>query len=158
MAHGKSRGSARLKESERIRIIDDSSRKRLMRKFHELLEADNHHEDPYADLVMSKKAPKFDDSFEARPRKKKERTAEQYQIKYRKTLLQNIEDDKKEAATSKRPSYANIAAPPCKYPPFHLCAVCGYQSIYNCISCGVRLCHSKCFEMHFETRCMKWMG
>lgn len=151
------KSSARLRESERMRIIDDSTRRRRLRKYLESLEADNYHDDPHADLVMSKKVPKFDDNLESRTRsKKKERNPEYYQIKYRKSFEQMIEDDRKEADEKNRASYADIAAPSSEIPPIYLCAVCGYQSNYVCISCGVRVCQTKCFDTHYETRCLKW--
>ena len=47
-------------KSQRIasqrKILDEASRRRRARKALESLEADNFHEDPHADLVMSKKA------------------------------------------------------------------------------------------------------
>lgn len=151
-----SRGSNRLKESERQRIVDESTRRRRVRKFLESLEADNFHDDPHADLVMSKKVPKFDDNLESRTRsKKKERNPEYYQIKYRKSLQQLVEEDRKEAEENKRTSYADVAAPSDEFPPIHLCAVCGFLSNYICISCGARICQTKCFDTHYETRCLK---
>lgn len=76
------RGSARLKDSDKRRIVDETSRKRRHRKVMEILEADNYHEDPHADLVMSKKVPKFEENLETRTRgKKKERNPEYYQTK-----------------------------------------------------------------------------
>lgn len=153
------RGSHRLKETERQRIIDDSTRRRRLKKFLESMQADNYHEDPHADLVMSKKLPRFDDNLESRTRsKKKDRSPEYYQIKYRKALQQMVEDDRKEADDSGRVSYLDVVAPSCEFPPVYLCAVCGYLSNYICISCGVRICQSKCFDTHFETRCLKWTG
>jgi len=151
------RGSTRLKESERTRIIDESTRRRRTRKHLESLEADNYHDDPHADLVMSKKLPKFDESLESRTRsKRKERNAEYYQIKYRKTLQQMIDEDCKEAEENGRKSYLDLVAPKSAFPPIYLCGVCGYQSNYVCISCGVRVCQTKCFDTHYETRCLKW--
>lgn len=154
------RGSSRLKESERQRIIDDSTRRRRLRKFLESLEADNYHEDPHADLVMSKKVPKFDDNLESRTRSKKskERTPEYYQNKYRKSFQQLVEEDRKEAEETGRVSYLDVAAPLSDVPPIYLCAVCGYESNYICVSCGTRLCQNKCFDTHYETRCLKWTG
>ncbi|XP_017777546.1 PREDICTED: zinc finger HIT domain-containing protein 1 [Nicrophorus vespilloides] len=152
-----SRGSTRLRENERQRIIDDSTRRRRLRKFLENLEADNFHEDPHADLVMSKKVPKFDDNLESRTRsKKRERNSEYYQIKYRKSFQQMIEDDRKEADDNNRMSYMDLSAPQSDFPPYYTCAVCGYHSNYICISCGVRVCQTRCFDTHFETRCLKW--
>ena len=38
------------------RVLDEATRQRRARKALESLEADNFHDDPHADLVMSKKA------------------------------------------------------------------------------------------------------
>ena len=43
------------------RILDEAVRNRRNRQQLEKLERDNFHEDPHANLVMHKKAPKFDD-------------------------------------------------------------------------------------------------
>lgn len=74
---GVQRGSNRIKENDKRRIIDETQRKRRQRKVMEMLESDNYHDDPHADLVMSKKVPKFEDNLEQRSsgrNKKRERT------------------------------------------------------------------------------------
>ena len=48
------KGSARVKDQRRV--MDEASRQRRARKKLESLEQDNFHDDPHADLVMSKKA------------------------------------------------------------------------------------------------------
>lgn len=49
------RESGRVKDAERRRVLDDVARRRRARKAVEALEQDNFHDDPHADLVMSKK-------------------------------------------------------------------------------------------------------
>ncbi|RWS01629.1 transmembrane protein-like protein [Dinothrombium tinctorium] len=44
------------------RVLDEAARNRRMRQQLEQLERDNFHDDPHANLVMHKKAPKFEDS------------------------------------------------------------------------------------------------
>lgn len=152
-----SRGSTRLKEFDKRRIIDETARKRRHRKLMEIYESDNYHDDPHADLVMSKKIPKFEENLEARTRnKKKERTAEYYQMKYRKTFQQLVEEDRIDAELNNRMSYLDAAAEDSKFPARHFCAVCGYQSKYVCITCGTRYCCIKCMHIHLDTRCLKW--
>ena len=46
------------------RILDEASRRRRQRKALEALEQDNYQDDPHADLKMSKRAPKFEESME----------------------------------------------------------------------------------------------
>ncbi len=48
--------SARIKDQLARRVLDSAARQRRARKALESLEQDNSHEDPHADLVMSKKA------------------------------------------------------------------------------------------------------
>lgn len=151
------RGSARFTEGEKRRIVDESARRRRHKKLLESLETDNFHDDPHADLVMSKKVPKFDDAIESRTRsKKKERNPEYYQLKYRKTFQQLVEEDRKDAEENNRMSYADIAAEDSQFPPLSFCAVCGFYSNYICVSCGTKLCNNKCLETHYDTRCLKW--
>lgn len=151
------RGSSRLKESEKRRIVDETSRKRRHRKMMEILEADNYHEDPHADLVMSKKIPKFDDNLETRTRsRKKEKNPEYYQTKFRKHILQLLEEDRVEAEYTGRYSYMDMACEDTDSPYRHFCAVCGFFSQYVCLTCGMRYCGIRCMDMHMDTRCLKW--
>jgi len=151
------RGSARLKESEKRRIVDETSRKRRHRKMMEILEADNYHEDPHADLVMSKKIPKFDENLETRTRsKRKEKNPEYYQMKFRKHILQLLEEDRVEAEYSGRYSYMDLASEDTDMPYRHFCAVCGFFSQYVCLTCGMRYCGIRCMDTHMDTRCLKW--
>ncbi|RZB40923.1 zf-HIT domain containing protein [Asbolus verrucosus] len=152
------RGSNRIKECDKRRVIDETQRRRRHRKIMELLESDNYQDDPHADLVMSKKIPKFEDNLEHRSTrtKKKERTAEYYQTKFRKNFQQLVDEDRVEADMTGRVSYIDIAAEESKLPPRHFCAVCGFFGHYSCVSCGMRYCSIKCMETHMDTRCLKW--
>lgn len=152
------RGSNRIKENDKRRIVDETSRKRRQRKVMELLESDNYHDDPHADLVMSKKIPKFEDNLEHRSTrtKKKERTAEYYQIKFRKNFQQLLDEDRAEAEANKRVSYMDIQCEPSSKPSRHFCAVCGFLGPYSCLSCGMRYCSIRCMDTHTDTRCLKW--
>lgn len=152
------RGSSRIKEGEKRRVIDESTRRRRQAKLLEMFEADNYHDDPHADLVMSKKIPKFEENLEPRTTrgKKKERTPEYYQMKYRKSFQQMVEEDRVEAEQTGRVSYLDAAAEDSELPPRHFCAVCGFASQYVCLTCGTRFCTIKCMDMHYDTRCLKW--
>lgn len=153
------RGSNRIKEGEKRKIVDESSRRRRHRKAMESLETDNYHDDPHADLVMSKKIPKFEESLESRTRgKRKERNPEYYQAKYRKSFLQLVEEDRVIAEENEWVSYSDVAAGKSDYPPLNFCAVCGFFGNYICVSCGARTCSQKCLGTHYETRCLKWTG
>ena len=63
--------------------MDDAARKRRARKAVEALEQDNFHDDPHADLVMSKKLPKFNDNLDLKTRRKrKAKSLEYYKQRY----------------------------------------------------------------------------
>lgn len=106
------RESGRVKEVEKRRVLDDAARKRRARKAVEALEQDNFHEDPHADLVMSKKIPKFADSNEKPTRKKKAKSAEYYKMRFRKTFAQLVEEDA--SFRPKPPNYLSAQVPPSK--------------------------------------------
>ncbi|XP_066140529.1 zinc finger HIT domain-containing protein 1 [Euwallacea fornicatus] len=154
------RGSSRLKEHDKRRVIDETQRKRRQRKVMEMLESDNYHDDPHADLVMSKKVPKFEDNLEQRSgrNKKRERTVDYYQFKYRKNFQQLVDEDQSESESKRRPSYMDIQCEESQLPPRHFCAVCGFLGHYSCLSCGTRYCSIRCMETHMDTRCLKWAG
>jgi len=150
-----SRESGRIKEADKKRVLDDASRKRRARKALEALEQDNFHDDPHADLVMSKKVPKFQDHLDpSRSRKLKRRNADYMKAKYRKNFVQLLEEDKQ--MQSDAPNYCSAQVGPSKKPNRHFCAVCGFPSNYTCTSCGTRYCCVRCYKTHQETRCLKW--
>ena len=68
-----------VKHSQRVkdqrRVMDEASRQRRARKKLESLEQDNFHDDPHADLVMSKKALSLfqDDDTSAKQKEKNNR-------------------------------------------------------------------------------------
>lgn len=73
--------AGRLKDASSRRILDESARRRRARKALEALEQDNFHDDPHANLVMSKKAPKFEESLDGsknKDRKRRTRSSEYF--------------------------------------------------------------------------------
>ncbi|BDA44280.1 probable zinc finger HIT domain-containing protein 1 [Coccomyxa sp. Obi] len=38
------------------------------------------------------------------------------------------------------------------------CSVCGFAAPYKCVRCGSRFCTRKCYAVHVETRCLKFVG
>jgi zinc finger HIT domain-containing protein 1 len=144
------------------RVLDETTRERRQKKVLEALEMDNLHEEPHADLVMSKKAPKFQETLEATrskpgPSKKRKLRGTEYYKKYSKTFQQLLEEDWTRP-NEKGPTYSTIEAPPPKRPPRKLCNVCGFPCGYTCIQCGVSFCSVKCNTTHRETRCLKWIA
>ncbi|OZJ06483.1 hypothetical protein BZG36_00605 [Bifiguratus adelaidae] len=68
----------------------------------------------------------------------------------------NILLEESQIAHSLEPTYLTASASPSRYPPRHFCSVCGFQSKYTCIKCGMKYCSTKCLETHEETRCLKF--
>ena len=161
-------GSARLKENNSRRVLDEASRQRRARKALEALEADNNQEDPHADLVMSKKALSlFQDeggeTVQERRPKRKTRTLEYYKQRFRKNLAQLLEEEssmltegEEDPDSAPVPGYLAAQVGDSKFPARKLCAVCGFPSQYNCVHCGTRYCCLACQETHQDTRCLKW--
>lgn len=148
--------SARIKDQQARRVLDSAARQRRARKALESLEQDNSHEDPHADLVMSKKALSLfqEESPEKRP-KRKARTTEYYKQRFRKNLDQLLEEEGLDGGEEEG-GYLAAQVPESARPPRHLCAVCGFPSPYTCVTCGTRYCSLRCLETHQDTRCLKW--
>nr|CAG4652274.1 EOG090X0GXS [Triops cancriformis] len=146
-----SRESARVKDSNARRVLDDAARKRRARKALEALEQDNYHDDPHANLVMSKKVPKFEESLDNKPtRKRRSKNFEYFKQRFRKTFAQLLEEE--QLHRPEPPNYMSAQAPPPSLPERHFCAVCGFSSNYTCLSCGARYCSVKCLGTHQDTR------
>lgn len=52
--------------------------------------------------------------------------------------------------------YQTCLVQPSVYPARKFCSVCGFQSEYKCLRCGMKYCSTKCLSTHTETRCLKW--
>ncbi|KAH9383649.1 hypothetical protein HPB48_025354 [Haemaphysalis longicornis] len=64
------RESGRVKDASLRRVLDPAARVRRQKKAVDGLEEDNFHDDPHANLVMHKKAPKFEETFEAKRKRR----------------------------------------------------------------------------------------
>lgn len=137
------------------RVMDEIARKRRLKHELEQLERDNYHEDPHANLTLSKKVPKFEDGPKG---------SEKFPERRRSNLrLRSINFAQLVDEDSKRPppNYTTAVAPsPDQFylPQRHFCGVCGYHGKYTCITCGSRFCSINCQSAHKETRCMKWIA
>ncbi|CAH1781526.1 unnamed protein product, partial [Owenia fusiformis] len=158
MADKKERESGRIKDANLRRVLDVASRKRRQRKQLDALENDNFQDDPHADLKMSKKAPKFEESMgtETTTSKKQKRKSksEHFKQRFRKTFAGLLEEE--QMAQKEPQNYMTSCVPPSKFPERHFCAVCGFPSNYTCVQCGSRYCCIRCLGTHQDTRCMKW--
>ncbi|KAL3848334.1 hypothetical protein ACJMK2_019202 [Sinanodonta woodiana] len=155
----------RVKEQQR-RILDEPARRRRQRKALEALEQDNFQDDPHADLKMSKKAPKFEESIEignivSSAKKKKKNRTEYFKYRLKKSFAALIEEEQMLSADP--PNYFSASTPPSKLPERHFCAVCCFLNIstfpssYICVSCGSRYCSVKCLGTHQDTsvKCLR---
>ncbi|RXG53628.1 Zinc finger HIT domain-containing protein 1 [Armadillidium vulgare] len=152
-----SRESNRIKDVNSRRILDDAARRRRARKALEALEQDNFHEDPHANLVMSKKAPKFQESLEGgrnKDKRRRTRSTDYFKQKSRKNFPMLLEEE--QSINPEGPNYLSIQAPASKFPERKLCSVCGHPAPYTCIPCGSRFCSKKCLVTHEDTRCLKY--
>lgn len=147
--------SSTLAPRQQYRVMDDIARKRRLKHELDQLERDNYHEDPHANLTLSKKVPKFEDGPKSNEKNPERRRSN---VRLRSlTFAQLLDEDSKRNP----PNYCTAVAPsPDKYnlPRRHFCSVCGYTGKYTCITCGSRFCSITCQGTHKETRCMKWMS
>lgn len=137
------------------RVMDEVARKRRLKHELEQLERDNYHEDPHANLMLSKKVPKFEDSSKG-GEKHAERRRSNLRLRAL-NLAQLIDEDSKRLP----PNYSTAVVPePSKFnlPKRKFCGVCGHTGKYTCITCGSRFCSINCQGTHKETRCMKWIA
>lgn len=134
------------------RVMDEVTRKRRLRHELDQLERDNFHDDPHANLALSKKVPKFDSGD------KTNETRRRSNVRLKQlNFAQMIEEDSKRPA----PNYSTAVAPdPSKFslPKRHFCGVCGLTGKYTCVTCGARFCSQSCQSTHKDTRCMKWIS
>lgn len=57
------------------------------------------------------------------------------------------------------PTYLTAAVgPSLAAAPRKFCSVCGDMSNYTCTRCGSRYCSRKCYTVHTETRCLKFLA
>lgn len=145
------RESSRIKDSQHRRILDEAARRRRQRKALDALESDNFQDDPHADLKMSRKAPKFDETLNC-GRKYRKRKSE---LRFRSKNFAGIVEEE-QMLNKEGPNYFNAVVPPSKFPERHFCSVCGFPSNYTCVSCGTRYCSVKCLGTHQDTRCLKY--
>lgn len=58
-----------------------------------------------------------------------------------------------------QPSYFTaVVGPPTTRSARKLCSVCGCISTYTCTRCGSKYCTLRCYAVHTDTRCLKFMA
>ena len=92
---------------QRNRVLDQHSRDRRKRQQLAQLERDNFHDDPHANLVMHKKAPKFEDTINSNTPNRKSTSSVTNKVKAM-TFSALVEEDIK---SNPLVNYSNVAAP-----------------------------------------------
>ncbi|KAH9422312.1 Zinc finger HIT domain-containing protein 1 [Dermatophagoides pteronyssinus] len=164
---------------KQYRILDESTRNRRNRQHIEQLERDNFHEDPHSNLVMHKKAPKFEDPTAMNSTNNTNIVVTPRRMNVSRSRIFTLNTLIEENSRLPQPNYVSIATlefviddkqsksklystyfPLIEIPSVrrHFCSVCGFKSHYTCIVCGFRYCSTHCLQIHVETRCLKWTG
>ena len=165
---GNSSGSQRqMVQRQQYRVLDEAARKRRNRQQLEQLERDNFHDDPHANLVMHKKAPKFDEH--AKPNSfggqlssssvKRHALPRSRMLSFQQLLEEDSKSPEPNYMSVMAPSPSNVSDDPNKVrciPKRRFCSVCGFVAPYTCITCGMRFCSIACNSTHKDTRCLKW--
>lgn len=157
---------------QQYRVLDEAARNRRTRQQLEQLERDNFHEDPHANLVMHKKAPKFEDnavktSVSSSSGGSGSSAGGSLRSRHHKIRTYNFSTLLEEDSKSPEPNYHSATAPSpdnvtingkivLKLPRRHFCSVCGHVAPYTCLACGMRFCCINCLGSHRDTRCLKW--
>uniref|UniRef100_A0A0N5AIZ5 HIT-type domain-containing protein n=1 Tax=Syphacia muris TaxID=451379 RepID=A0A0N5AIZ5_9BILA len=168
------RHSGRISANDSNRVLDEATRQRRLRKQLELLEQDNFHEDPHAQLQWHKNIPKFEeenvpvrgssrrkggegDHGESTRRKRKLRVEHSKQ-RFRKNFVALMDEETlaRFGDGTGREAYVNAQAPESVLPPRRFCTACGFYSKYTCQKCGAKYCSIRCRDLHEDTRCLKW--
>lgn len=153
-----------LQQRQQYRVLDEAARNRRNRNQLEQLERDNFHDDPHANLVMHKKAPKFEDNSKSTTGSS---TSSSKRHALPRSRLLSFPALLEEDIKLPTPNYSSVVAPNpkklsenkhkiTKIPQRRFCCVCGFKAAYTCITCGVRYCSIHCFGIHRDTRCLKW--
>lgn len=158
------KSSAQQPVRQQYRVMDEGTRNRRNRQLLDQLERDNFHDDPHANLVMHKKAPKFDDgAIKGAVSTGNNRKSQVHRTRVL-TFPQMVDEDGRKG----EPNYSSAAAPApgavtdasgrmlIMIPQRNFCSVCGFGAPYTCVTCGHRYCTVKCLHTHRDTRCMKW--
>ncbi|XP_055334440.1 zinc finger HIT domain-containing protein 1-like [Paramacrobiotus metropolitanus] len=145
----------------RERATAEKLRTEAKRQRLELLQQDNHFEDPHKNLIMAKNIPTFTEDAERKQIRKSRKG--KLSEKWKKTFAQVLQDEERfwinHGQTCLDPStvcnYFTAEAPRSRYPGPLLCSVCSFPCNMKCITCEERFCSKKCLEIHKDTRCMK---
>ncbi|KAF8057766.1 SWC6 [Scenedesmus sp. PABB004] len=162
------------KVSQRMAVVDDSTRQRAAQSRLEALEQDNADDapDPYG-LLPGDDDEEFlvadddaDDEEVEVGRKRKRKSGAKRKTRGAladgrapKSFQRLLEESGLLDAPPGGVNYLSAAAAPsAAYAPRKFCSVCGFLSSYTCARCGSKYCCRKCYTVHTETRCLKFMA
>ncbi|WIA31353.1 hypothetical protein OEZ86_002254 [Tetradesmus obliquus] len=160
------------KVSQRMAVVDESTRQQAAQSRLDALENDNPDDapDPFGlgagdeddEFVMEEsEEDEVDVGRKTRRRKPaaKRRTRGAGEGRAVKSFQRLVEESGMLDAPAGDVNYLSAAAGPSVfYVPRKFCSVCGFLSSYTCSRCGSKYCSRKCFTVHTETRCLKFMA
>lgn len=163
------------KVSERMAVVDDADRRRVIQARLAALEQDNHKEEDFGagsddeeyELPAASGSDAEEGPTSGRKKKKvkvgggmrKTRGMIEAKAKGPKVFRDFLEEAELERLPEGAPSYLTAAVgPPRTAAPRKFCSVCGDLSTYTCTRCGSRYCSRRCHAVHTETRCLKFMA
>mmetsp|Transcript_8656 Transcript_8656/g.18379 ORF Transcript_8656/g.18379 Transcript_8656/m.18379 type:complete len:179 (-) Transcript_8656:16-552(-) len=158
------------KVSQRMAIVDESTRQQAVQARLDALENDNDAGEAAGDSDDEEfQVGSEDEDDDGLPAKKgkKGRKAAGTKRKLKglagdrrgpKSFSRLLEESVLDPQSSTGPNYLSSAAGPATGgAPRKFCSVCGNISMYTCTRCGSRFCCRKCYGVHTETRCLKFM-
>uniref|UniRef100_A0A8R1E125 HIT-type domain-containing protein n=1 Tax=Caenorhabditis japonica TaxID=281687 RepID=A0A8R1E125_CAEJA len=180
------RSSTRISNLDVNKKLDEVTKKNRRTRQLDCLEQDNSHDDPHANIIWNKAAPKFDDEMIGGPvakkmkknkdeknatttngekaRKRKLARPEFNKQRFKKAFSGHVAEQNKAILENPEPDYRRVrayqmaTAPSSEKPARKFCAVCGFISKYCCTRCGAKYCSLPCRDIHNDTRCMKWLA
>ncbi|GBF97491.1 SWR1 complex subunit 6 [Raphidocelis subcapitata] len=168
---GGRRNTRSRKVSQRMAVVDHASRAQAARARLDALENDNADgagdpfglgEDDDDEFVLGSDGEEELPPGSQRKRKggpKRKTRAMLAESKTPKTFARLLEDSGLEAQPAGVPSYLTAAVgPPTTHAARKFCTVCGFESPYTCVRCGSRFCSKRCYVVHTETRCLKFIS
>lgn len=126
----------------------------------DLLQQDNHFEDPHKNLVLAKNVPTFTEDAERKQTKRSRKS--KLSERWKRSLAQALQEEDRfwtmnqpNLDASSTCNYFTAEVGKSRYPPLVLCSVCSFPCNMRCVTCEERFCSKKCLEIHKDTRCMK---
>ena len=139
--------------SKSMRVVDEDTRRHVLQKRLQALEADNYQEETFDE--------EEDEEAEGGSKRKKSKggyisKSGSAVLRRKPKTLDRILDEARYTKRDGIIAYDVVAAGPSARPQRHFCSVCGFIGSYTCSRCGSRFCSVRCNNSHKETRCLKF--